>query len=95
VLAKAQYRDRAQLVLELERQVWRRPVGKDAKGLIEALVDRVLEALQSDRPRRRRRREAWMSTKITPDHLRRAAVVYVRQSTMAQVAAISKVSAGA
>jgi DNA invertase Pin-like site-specific DNA recombinase len=26
-----------------------------------------------------------MSTKITPDHLRRAAVVYVRQSTMAQV----------
>ena len=27
-----------------------------------------------------------MSTKITPDHLRRSAVVYVRQSTMAQVA---------
>jgi DNA invertase Pin-like site-specific DNA recombinase len=26
-----------------------------------------------------------MSTKITPDHLRRAAVIYVRQSTMAQV----------
>jgi len=26
-----------------------------------------------------------MSTRITPDHLRRAAVVYVRQSTMAQV----------
>ena len=26
-----------------------------------------------------------MSTKITPDHLGRAAVVYVRQSTMAQV----------
>lgn len=26
-----------------------------------------------------------MNTKITPDHLRRAAVVYVRQSTMAQV----------
>jgi DNA invertase Pin-like site-specific DNA recombinase len=26
-----------------------------------------------------------MSTKITPDHLRRAAVVYVRQSTLAQV----------
>ena len=26
-----------------------------------------------------------MSTKITPDHLSRAAVVYVRQSTMAQV----------
>ena len=26
-----------------------------------------------------------MNTKITPDHLARAAVVYVRQSTMAQV----------
>jgi hypothetical protein len=26
-----------------------------------------------------------MSTRITPDHLGRAAVVYVRQSTMAQV----------
>ena len=26
-----------------------------------------------------------MNTKITPDHLSRAAVVYVRQSTMAQV----------
>ena len=26
-----------------------------------------------------------MSTKITPDHLGRTAVVYVRQSTMAQV----------
>ncbi len=27
-----------------------------------------------------------MNTKITPDHLNRAAVVYVRQSTMSQVA---------
>jgi DNA invertase Pin-like site-specific DNA recombinase len=26
-----------------------------------------------------------MSSKITPDHLRRAAIVYVRQSTIAQV----------
>jgi hypothetical protein len=29
--------------------------------------------------------EAWMNPKITPDHLGRAAIVYVRQSTMAQV----------
>src|SRR6516165_11050296 len=32
-----------------------------------------------------RRWEAWMNPKITPDHLGRSAVVYVRQSTMAQV----------
>src|SRR5262245_46385359 len=35
--------------------------------------------------RPRRTREAWMSPKITPDHLARVAVVYVRQSTMSQV----------
>ncbi len=35
-----------------------------------------------------------MTTKITSDHLCRAAVVYVRQSTMNQATAIWKVSAG-
>src|ERR1700674_3293347 len=33
----------------------------------------------------KRKREALMNPKITPDHLGRVAVVYVRQSTMAQV----------
>ncbi|MER9946432.1 hypothetical protein NKJ70_31940 [Mesorhizobium sp. M0092] len=50
------------------------------KGLVEALADLLLEAL-----RPKRTREATMSAKITPDHLARAAVVYVRQSTMSQV----------
>ena len=35
-----------------------------------------------------------MNTKIAPDHLCRTAVVYVRQSTLAQVTAILKASAG-
>ena len=73
---------RAQLVLELESQNPQEPVAANAKGLVEALADLLLEAM---RPNVRRRREAWMSTRITPDHLGRAAVVYVRQSTMAQV----------
>jgi len=33
-----------------------------------------------------------MSAKITPDHLGRSAVVYVRQSTMARSRAISRAS---
>lgn len=52
------------------------------EGLIEALADLLLEAPTA---KRRRRREAVMSSRITPDHLGRSAVVYVRQSTMAQV----------
>ena len=34
-----------------------------------------------------------MSLKITPDHLGRAAVVYIRQSTLSQVSAISRANA--
>ena len=72
--------DRAQLVLELERQHPQTAKERPPKGLVEALADLLLEALVAEK-----NWEAWMSPKITPDHLGRAAVVYVRQSTMAQV----------
>ena len=40
--------DRAQLVLELERQVPQRAVEQNPKGLVEALADLLLEALVAD-----------------------------------------------
>ncbi len=43
-----QYHHRAQLVLELEPQPPRVPVARDAKGLIEALADLLLKALEAD-----------------------------------------------
>jgi hypothetical protein len=81
-------RDRSQLALDLEpRDPTPFPATSNVKGLIEALADLLLAAMASGRRRRTRRqgREAVMSPKITSDHLARAAIVYVRQSTMAQV----------
>lgn len=43
-----QYHNRAQLVLELEPQVSRVPVARNAKGLVEALADLLLEALEAE-----------------------------------------------
>jgi hypothetical protein len=43
-----QYHNRAQLVLELEPQVPRAPVARNAKGLLEALADLLLEALEAE-----------------------------------------------
>ena len=82
--AERQNHGREQLVLELERQNPQTLVTASTKGLVQALADLLLEALAMD-IERQLRGEATMSTKITPDHLGRAAVVYVRQSTMAQV----------
>ena len=43
-----QYHNRAQLVLELEPQNPRVPVARNAKGLVEALADLLLEALEAE-----------------------------------------------
>lgn len=75
-------RSRAQLVLELENQNRPARAERSTQGLIEALADLLLEAL---RGRNRRRRAAAMSSKVPSEHLGRIAVVYVRQSAMAQV----------
>ncbi len=40
--------NRAQLVLELERQNPCPPLGENTKGLVEALADLLLEALRSE-----------------------------------------------
>lgn len=44
-MRRSKYQSRTQLVLELERQNLQPPVGKDTKGLVEALADLLLEAL--------------------------------------------------
>ena len=74
--------NRAQLVLELARSTssvprgWQRErTGRDPGGSPAGGLEAEATAT----------REARMSAKITSDHLGRAAVVYVRQSTMAQV----------
>ena len=41
-------RNRAQLVLELERQIPTTLVAQNAKGLVEALADLLLEALVAE-----------------------------------------------
>jgi hypothetical protein len=43
-----QHYNRAQLVLELEPQNSRVPVARDANGLVEALADLLLEALEAE-----------------------------------------------
>ena len=48
-----QYHHRAQLVFELEPQPPRMPVARNAKGLVEALADLLLEALEADRATKR------------------------------------------
>jgi hypothetical protein len=45
---RSRYRNRAQLVLELERQNHHPAAGKKAKGLVEALADLLLEALAAE-----------------------------------------------
>ncbi len=47
-MRRSRYRNRAQLVLELERQIPHRPVGQNTKGLVEALADLLLEALAAE-----------------------------------------------
>ncbi len=48
-----QYHHRAQLVLELAPQPPRVPEAGNAKGLVEALADLLLEALEADRATKR------------------------------------------
>jgi hypothetical protein len=45
---RSRYRNRAQLVLELERQNHHPAVGKKAKGLVETLADLLLKALAAE-----------------------------------------------
>ena len=48
MVRKSHYRNRAQLVLELESQSPPVPVRPNAKGLVEALADLLLEALGTE-----------------------------------------------
>jgi hypothetical protein len=45
---KNRHHNQAQLVLELERQIPTAPVGRNTKGLLEALADLLLEALVAE-----------------------------------------------
>jgi hypothetical protein len=45
---KSRHHNRAQLVLELERQIPYPPVSQSTKGLVEALADLLLEALAAE-----------------------------------------------
>lgn len=47
-MRKSRYRNRAQLVLELERQIPHPPVSQNTKGLVEVLADLLLEALAAE-----------------------------------------------
>ena len=49
-MRSSQYQNRAQLVLELERQNPQVPVARNTKGLVEALADLLLEALEAEGP---------------------------------------------
>lgn len=44
-MRRSKYQSRTQLTLNLERQKTQPPVVKDTKGLVEALADLLLEAL--------------------------------------------------
>ena len=44
-MRKRRYHNRAQLVLELERQIPQTSVARDTEGLLEALADLLLAAL--------------------------------------------------
>ncbi len=48
-MRRSRYHNRAQLVLELERQLTHPVATKRAKGLVEALADLLLEAMAADR----------------------------------------------
>lgn len=47
-MRRSRYHDRAQLVLELERPRPQRPMVPNAKGLVQALADLLLEALAAE-----------------------------------------------
>lgn len=47
-MRRSRYHDRAQLILQLERQIPHPPVGKNTKGLVETLADLLLEALAAE-----------------------------------------------
>lgn len=47
-MRRSRYRNRAQLVLKLERQILHPPVSRNTKGLVEALADLLLEALAAE-----------------------------------------------
>jgi len=47
-MQRSRYHDRAQFVLELERQSPRAPVTRNPNGLVEALADLLLAAVGAD-----------------------------------------------
>lgn len=47
-MRKSRHHDRVQLVLELERQIPYPPVSQNAKGLVEALAELLLEVLAAE-----------------------------------------------
>lgn len=47
-MRRSRYRNRAQLVLELEHQIPQTPLARNTKGLVEALADLLLEALAAE-----------------------------------------------
>jgi hypothetical protein len=71
-------------VLELECEERLRPEVSSPEALLRALADLLLEALRRQ-DNQKSAAGASMNPKITPDHLGRGAVVYVRQSTVGQV----------
>ena len=81
-MPRSRHRFRAQLALALEPRKAQPPVAPTLKGIVEALAELLLDAAQAKRPTRQ---GGFDERRITTEHLRRAAVVYVRQSTMAQV----------
>ena len=51
-MRKIRYQSRAQLVLELKPQGPREPLVRNPKGLVEALADLLLEALDAEQAAR-------------------------------------------
>jgi hypothetical protein len=79
-------RSRRQLVLELAQQSSLRLAAQRSPELVKALAELLLEALGGGADDEAQATGGVMNPKITPDHLGRGAVVYVRQSSMGQVA---------
>lgn len=47
-MRRSRYHDRAQLVLELERQIPQTPLARNTRGVVEALADLLLEAVAAE-----------------------------------------------
>src|SRR5512133_1191139 len=75
-----------QLMLDLDCRQGRRPAEPAPEGLLNALADLLLEALGNQNNKCGPSARRVMHSKITSEHLGRGAVIYVRQSTMGQVA---------